>query len=171
MKWYVAMVETGRELEARRFLQQAGLPAKVPQERRPVRSGGAWADKDYVLLPGYVFVGREDFDAADYYTLRETPGYLKLLGPPPPHPQAISYLEAEYINLLAPTDESLAPSVVEGGEVVDGVLLRIPGSIVKLDTRRKRAKVELNLLGEKKLVEFCIQVQGAPDEAAADGND
>lgn len=165
MKWYVAMVETGRELDARQVLQAAGIPARVPREAVPTRKGGTWTEQEKTLFPGYVFFGCEAFDAEMFYTLKRTPGYLKLLGPPPPHPQAISYLEAEYIGLLAPTDAPLAPSVVEGGVVVAGVLTQIPGEVLKLDIRRRRARVAMRLLGEEKVVEFSLRVA----DAAADG--
>lgn len=175
MKWYVVQVTTGKELKVRDALQAKHIPAKVPQEERQIRQGGSWAGKLYVLMPGYVFVGSDDFGADDYYAIKKTADVLRILGTPP---QPISYQEAEYINLLAPDDNPLQPSLVEivGGEaqVVDGVLARIPSRLLKVEARRRRAKVSLTVLGEEKIVEFAVVVEGAqdgPEEDSAGGGD
>lgn len=165
MKWYVIQVATGTEIAVRDELQRLGIPAKVPQEERPIRKGGQWVGKLYVLMPNYVFLGAEEFGAHEYYTARKAPGFVHFLGQPP---QPISHIEAEWVNLIAPGNEPLQPSLVreteQGTEVVAGVLAAIPGRQIKMDTRRKRARFELSLLGETREVEFSILLEGAEDE-------
>ena len=166
MKWYVAQVTTGQELAVRDALQAVGIHAKVPQEERQIRKGGNWLPKMYVLMPGYVFLGCDDFNADIYYTGKRIPALIRYLGDTKPQP--ITHLEAEYIGILAPSNEPLQPSVVENGQVMSGVLTRLPGEIVKIDERQRRAKVRLTLLGEEKQVDFTIRV---PGEDEADGEE
>ena len=54
--WYVIQVKTGEESGIARRLKNQAIRAEVPIENRPIRSGGAWTKKEYILFPGYVFL-------------------------------------------------------------------------------------------------------------------
>lgn len=163
MNWYVGQVMTGKEVDVRTKLQAAGLPAKVPQEVVWIRQGGKWNEKIRVLIPGYVFIGSDSFSDTEYYKVKETPHFLHFLGGAIPQP--LSYVEAEWVGLLAPDNNPLKAStveVVDGLPVIqDGILNSIPGEIVKIDLRRRRAKAELSFMGENKTIDFAINVPGA----------
>lgn len=175
MKWYVMQVKTGEEAKARDALLRIDIPAKVPQEKTAIRKSGAWGTEERVLFPGYVFMGCENFGADEYYAAIKTPAYIRFLGRinGQAAPEAISYLEAEYIGLLAPTTAPLSPSIVKvGGDtpvIVSGVLQSIPGKIVKYNLRQKRARVLLSVLGEEKQVDFSIVVEGEPASEQHEG--
>ena len=64
--WYVIQVKTGEESGIARRLKNQAIRAEVPIENRPIRSGGAWTKKEYILFPGYVFLDM-DFTARNYY--------------------------------------------------------------------------------------------------------
>ena len=74
--WYVIQVKTGEESGIARKLKNQAIRAEVPIENRPIRSGGAWTKKEYILFPGYVFLDM-DFTARNYYTVIS--GVLKQL--------------------------------------------------------------------------------------------
>lgn len=94
MLWYVVQVRTGEERDIAAKLTDMGFQTLAPVENRPVRSGGAWGTKEYVLFPGYVFL-QMDYNAGNYYRLKAVPGIVKLLS------GTLTYLEAEWIRLLA----------------------------------------------------------------------
>ena len=56
--WYVIQVKTGEESGIARRLKNQAIRAEVPIENRPIRSGGAWTKKEYILFPGYVLPGK-----------------------------------------------------------------------------------------------------------------
>jgi transcriptional antiterminator NusG len=164
MKWYVLQVMTGREVEIRDVLINERLPACVPREFVPIRTGGQWVEKEKTFFPGYVFVGSdsgvEGLNAQEYYTAIEVPGVIRFLGTP--RPQPITEEEVLYIKWLAPTEMPLQPSVVQrhDGHILDGPLLLLKDKIVKLDKHRRRAKVALSVLGDKKPIEMSIRLEG-----------
>ncbi len=179
--WYVIQVVTGKETEVAEGLRKQGTRALVPRESRPVRSGGAWTRKEYVLFSGYVFLDIV-YDADTYYRVRRLPGVIRFLGDGPP--SRLSHLEAEWIMLLAGRDnEPVQPTVVraDGGgglKVVSGVLERLGSRVVRYDRRGRRATLEVTVCGEKKEIQLGIELEdgpagpedadsAAPEEAAA----
>lgn len=96
--WYVIQVKTGEENGIARKLKNQAIRAEVPIENRPIRSGGAWTKKEYILFPGYVFLDM-DFTARNYYRVKEVPGVIRFLGDSKA-PSTLSYLEAEWIRIL-----------------------------------------------------------------------
>ena len=61
--WYVIQVKTGEESGIARKLKNQAIRAEVPIENRPIRSGGAWTKKEYILfricVPGHGFHGQK----------------------------------------------------------------------------------------------------------------
>lgn len=164
MLWYVIQVKTGAETEIAGKLMNIGIRALAPTENRPIHTDGAWGAKTYVLFPGYVFLQME-YNAENYYRLKEIPGVVKLLS------GTLSYLEAEWILLLAGRKgEPLEPTLVRETdgklEVQEGILEQFKSRIVKMDKRNRRAVIELSICGEKKQVQLGIRLpeESAPDE-------
>lgn len=165
MKWYVLQVMTGKETEVRDTLQKERIPAKVPQEITFIRKGGQWTERLSVLIPGYVFVGSDDFSSTEYYAGKRMPGAIRWLGAQ--KPQSISYIEAEYIGLLAPSNDPLQPSTVTVQDdvfEVEGVLAHLPARSIKYNIRQRRARVNMTILGEERTVDFAIKLAGTAEE-------
>lgn len=163
--WYVIQVAAGKETEVAEGLRKQGIRALVPRESRPVRSGGAWIRKEYVLFSGYVFLDIV-YDADTYYKVRKLPGVIRFLGDEAP--SRLSHLEAEWIMLLTGRDNGpIQPTVVraDGGgslEVVSGVLGRFGSRIVRYDRRSRRATLEVTVCGEKKEIQLGIELEDGP---------
>ena len=76
--WYVIQVKTGEESGIARKLKNQAIRAEVPIENRPIRSGGAWTKKEYILFPGYVFLDM-DFTARNYHCIVRNFQFRKFL--------------------------------------------------------------------------------------------
>lgn len=158
--WYVLQVKTGDEIKVRDALKGKGVRALVPQEDRIVRKDGKWGRRLYTLIPSYVFVDIR-FAAEIYYTIRAIPSVIRFLGTGSGEPSTLTYLEAEWIRLLAGDGEPLEPTVIrvlEDGrpEIVGGVLARFPARIVTYDLRHKRAKVTITLCGAQRELQLSV---------------
>ena len=131
--WYVIQVKTGEESGIARRLKNQAIRAEVPIENRPIRSGGAWTKKEYILFPGYVFLDM-DFTARNYYRVKEVPGVIRFLGDSKA-PSTLSYLEAEWIRILSGNGEPLEPTLVR--EDGSGGITAV--SYTHLEMRRRRS--------------------------------
>ena len=154
--WYVLQVSTGKETAVSGILAEQRVRACVPRENRLIRKGGGWSRKEYTLFPGYVFLNME-YTAENYYMVKAIPGVLRFLGPDGLHPSSLSYLEAEWIKLLAgdggPLEPTTAQLTPEGGvKFVDGILRHFPSRITKIDKHSRRATVELSVCGEPRAI-------------------
>ena len=132
MLWYVVQVRTGEERDIAAKLTDMGFQTLAPVENRPVRSGGAWGTKEYVLFPGYVFL-QMDYNAGNYYRLKAVPGIVKLLS------GTLTYLEAEWIRLLAgqggiPLEPTLVRETEGGLEIETGILQNFKSRIIRMDS-------------------------------------
>lgn len=165
---YVIQVSPGREKELAGRLEGQGVRALVPRENRLVRSGGSWKQKEYILFGGYVFLDMA-YNAENYYKVKKLPGVIRFLGGG--SPSRLSYLEAEWIRLLAGKDNTpVEPTLVrigEGGrlETVDGILQKFENRVTKVDRRSRRATFEITVCGEKKEVQLSIRLE--EDQAGA----
>lgn len=169
--WYVIQVKTGEENAIARKLRDQQLHALVPAENRPIRSGGSWTKKEYILFPGYVFLDME-YTARNYYRIKEVPGVIQFLGDKK-NPSRLTYLEAEWIRLLGGNGEPLEPTLVredvEGSlTIVSGILKHLESRVVKWDKRNRKAVFEITICGEVKSAQLGIEIEEGPDLAYAD---
>ena len=160
--WYVLQVDTGQEQGVQQALQAMGMIALVPRENRAVRKAGAWTHKEYTLFPGYVFLSL-DYNADNYYRVRAVPHVLRFLGTSGLAPSRLSYLEAEWIKLLAGEGKPLEPTTAQltpEGEVKlgTGILQHFPSRIKKIDKHSRRATVELSVCGEKRIIPLSFNL-------------
>ncbi len=159
--WYVIQVKTGGETAIADRVQGQGIYAAVPTENRPIRSGGTWTKREYVLFPGYVFLDM-DYNARNYYRIKQMPGVIRFLGGGK-CPSRLTYLEAEWIRLLSGNGKPLEPTLVREEEdgsltVVRGVLESFVNRIIKWDKRSRKAVFEITICGEMKQVQLGIEL-------------
>lgn len=164
--WYVIQVMTGREDEVAVQMNRQGIRALVPKENRMIRSGGAWTKKEYILFGSYVFL-EMDYNAENYYKVRNLPGVIRFLGDRNGLSR-LSYLEAEWIRLLTGKDNApVQPTVVRISEdgslkAVEGVLASFENRITRVDRRNRKATFEITLCGEKREVQLSIELEDDP---------
>ncbi len=162
MSIYVIQVTTGRETECRKFLMKSGIfPEKsltFPRRKLMVRKQGKVTEKEAPLFPGYLFFRTDEVHPDHLKAVRETPGvycFLKTDGVLSP----LYREEEEQLNLFMRSGEIAGISEIDFQEnntitVTKGPLKGQEGLIVKIDKRKKRAKVRLSLYKEAFLVDF-----------------
>lgn len=157
MKWYVLQVITGQEDHVQDELTRKGVHSVVCRELRVLRSGGKWLEREYVVIPSYVFIEVE-ITAPLYYVLKGITGVIKILGeggrPSPLLPDEELWVQG--------CERAYEPSQVHFArdgtyEVINGPLSGQLVKILKIDRHRRRAKVEINILGRPQVTYLSFE--------------
>jgi transcriptional antiterminator NusG len=172
-RFYVLQVMTGEEprfLElARNSLERqhsADLRLWWPRRRLTVRRRGRRTNALAPLFPGYVIVEAREIDHEAFEVLRRCKGFVRFLK------------DNRNIHPLADRDLDLVRHFLSFGEVVEksrvtfdvnnrivvdqGPLKGLEGRIVKVDKRKGRAKVQLDLYDDSFLIDLGFeQIEGA----------
>lgn len=161
--WYVFHVKTGFE-EKIKFEINRGLhgaygivPTEiciVPRRMMNERKSGLYKTVIRTLFPGYIFI-KTNLDAKKYYEITKMPGVIKLLGQPQDDEmdRILTIIGKE--DLIGISDILISDGKVK---VTSGPLVGQEGKIIKVDRRKGRAKVNLSMLGEPKIVELSVNV-------------
>jgi transcriptional antiterminator NusG len=121
------------------------------------------------VFPGYLFVSAADIDSILYSDLRRIPGFLRFL----PSNKAIAP--------LSPKDQELLVHLLGFGEIVTastvtfdangrirvaaGPLKGLEGSIVRVDRRKGRARVRLEMYEDSFEIDFGFEaLEKAPTD-------
>jgi transcriptional antiterminator NusG len=162
MNYYVIQVKVRHEAS---FLELAGPIARTldialiwPRRSLRIRRKGRWTKGLVPVFPGYIFLTVDQFPPLLYWRLKNLPYFYRFLTSNTninPIPQK----EAQIINHLLKYGEIVRESVgtfdIDNKiVVVEGPLKGLEGCIVKIDKRKGRAKVKLNLYEESYLVDF-----------------
>ncbi|HUX12374.1 MAG TPA: antiterminator LoaP [Spirochaetia bacterium] len=172
MNFYVIQVQTGSEGEyleiARKTSRDAGIRIYWPRRKLNIRKRGKTVESLAPLFPGYLFVEAEEIGTEVYWALRRTPGFFRFLD----SNTNILPLERPDQELLVhflSFGEIVAKSQVLFDDhsrirIVNGPLSGLEGRIVKVDKRKGRAKVRLDLYKDSFLVDlgFDIMAPGSP---------
>jgi transcriptional antiterminator NusG len=166
MNYYVVQVQTRSEKEflelARDKLSDAELRLLWPRRELTIRKMGKKIQTLAPIFPGYIFLEAEEVPADVYWTLRRTPGFYR-------------FLESNTNILPLPDDErKLVLHFLSFGEVirksqvifdeqsrirvVGGPMEGLEGLIVKVDKRKGRAKIRLDLYEDSFLVDLGFDV-------------
>lgn len=160
MKAYCIFCKTGSEHTIAKNINkvltnfEAVVPTKVLQEKR----NGKWQEHKQILLPGYVFLyGEQEMNSSlrdkvfnVYNILQYETGARELIGS-----------DYKYAMWVYGNNGSIATSKVltEGNtvKVIDGPLLDGLGTIVRLDKHKRRAWVEIDFYGEKRVISLGVE--------------
>ncbi|MFP4114013.1 MAG: antiterminator LoaP [Spirochaetota bacterium] len=166
MSFYVVSVQPRKEEAFLRIARDRLPPDHAafhwPRRKLTVRRRGKREETLAPIFPGYVFLEAEEIDETLFMTLKRLPGFYR-------------FLESnDRIRALSGTDLELVAHFVRFGEVIgkskvvfdensrievkDGPLAGLEGRIVKVDRRKQRAKVRLDLYQESFLVDFGFEV-------------
>ncbi len=138
-----------------------------PRRSLRIRRTGLWRDSVSPIFPSYVFLQSADIDPDLYAGLKRTPGFIRFL----PSNEARAPLEQK--------DQALLSHFLSFGEVVEksaayfdenrrirvisGPLKNLEGMIVRVDRRKGRARVRLEMYEDSFEVDFGFE---ALDSAA-----
>ncbi|HDQ15331.1 MAG TPA: antiterminator LoaP [Sediminispirochaeta sp.] len=153
---YLALVRTSLQVEAPDFTNHGKF--LWPRRKLTIRRRGKQKEEMASIFPGYLFYEAEDLPPQVYWALKRTSGFVRFLK------------NNQQIEPLAGTDKGLLLHFLSFGEVVDksrvrfdennriqvldGPMKGLEGQIVKVNRRKKRAKVRLNLYSQSFLVDF-----------------
>lgn len=161
--WYALQVLTGKEAEIAARLRRSGIQAIAPDVIRVERKDGSWGMVARRAIPGYIFL-RARMTTLLYYHLMGKPGVIKLLGVGEGHYTAIPDEQMKWIAALgeiygAHPDQTSHATRCEGGEyeITDGPLLALRDKITKIDMRRKRATVAIELYDETYEIDMAVE--------------
>jgi transcriptional antiterminator NusG len=176
-RYFALQVFTRREARFLRVAAQVldtlpGVRLFWPRRSLKVRRGGRWREVLQPVFPGYLFVEAESVAGDAYQKLRLLPGFLRFL-PSNQDVQPVSERDARPLAQLMRYGEVIRKSVAVFDEnnrirIIEGPLKDLEGLIVKVDRRKGRAKVKLDLYDESRLVDFGFtSLEKEPERAQA----
>jgi transcriptional antiterminator NusG len=165
MNYYVIQVRTRGEekyLEfARSLMKDEASKLFWPRRSLTIRQQGVVKHSLAPIFPGYVFLEAEELKPEVYWQLKWIPGFFRILR------------DNRNITPLSGHDRRLLLHFLSFGEIIhkstvyfdennrirvlEGPLKGLEGMIVKVDRRKKRAKVRLNLYDESFQVDFGFE--------------
>ena len=166
MDTYVVQVMTGDEERVRRLaapdLEQNGAEILWPRRSLNIRRRGKIVHSVAPIFPGYVILQTPELTQELLLAVRRTPGVIRFLRGND-DVRRVEGHELAMIRHLLGFGEIAAQSRVTFDEnsrivVVDGPLSGLEGRIVKVDKRKRRAKIKLDLYDESFLIDFGFTV-------------
>jgi transcription termination/antitermination protein NusG len=176
MAYYALQVWTGDEEQylagARRSLENTEARLLWPRRSLRIRRSGRWQESLAPIFSSYIFLQAPDVDPELYGVLKRQPGFVRFL------------LSNDNIVSLDRKDQDLLSHFLSFGEIVQksvayfdenkrirvvtGPLKNLEGKIVRVDRRKGRARVRLEMYENSFEVDFGFEaLEGAPPPAAA----
>ena len=171
MKYYALQVKTRAENKFIKLFKALnpgiGFPIYFPQRRIDIRRKGQIRQTTAAVFPGYVFVEADSDEEilARQWEFRRTEGFYRFLR----SNQDIAPLADRDLELVLHFIKNAGPvagrSRVYFNEnsrivVVDGPLLGLEGKIIKVDKRKGRAKIKLDLYDDSFAIDLAFEVIG-----------
>ena len=138
-----------------------------PRRHVDIRRKGTVQQSTAAVFPGYIFLEAEaDEIQARQWAFRRTDGFFRFLK----SNQDITPLADKDLELVLHFIKKAGPiagiSRVFFNEksrivVIEGPLMGLEGRIIKVDKRKKRAKVKLNLYDDSFAIDLAFEVMGA----------
>lgn len=177
MRYYTIHVLTSAEDDFARRLMPILGPGRllIPKKMLPTRKRGKTLKCLLPVFPGYVFIESEGIleELEAYWAIRRTQGFIRFLresaAPSPLSDRDISLLKrfislGEYADISKVTFDENDRIVV-----LEGPLKGLEGQIVKVNRRKGRAKVLLDMYGEAFPIDLGFEVveriKGGGDDA------
>jgi len=172
MNYYAIQVKTRSENKFIRLFKamhpEVAFPIYFPQRRLDIRRKGQIRQSMAAVFPGYIFIEAEsDREVIEnQWEFRRTDGFFRFLR----SNQEITPLADRDLELVLHFIKNAGPvagrSKVYFNEnsrivVVEGPLLGLEGRIVKVDKRKGRAKIMLDLYNDSFSIDLAFEVIGA----------
>jgi transcriptional antiterminator NusG len=176
MAFFVIQVRTGKEQQ---YIKQADMVLQAPAQRLfwprralRIRRQGEWKDSVAAIFPGYLFLQAESIPPPLFGALKRISGFLRYLK------------DNQHLEPLNPRDREILLHFLSYGEVVQrsrvyfdqdnrirvisGPLKGMEGRVVKVDRRKGRARIRLELYEDSFLIDFGFDsLEKAADQPAS----
>ena len=146
---------------AERTLLDTGIKFYWPRRALKIRRKGKWINNISPIFPGYIFLEAMEVSSYLYYKLKGIPGFYQFLKSDH-NITPLSRNDREILEHFLTFGEIVDKSIVVFDEndrikVVSGPIKGLEGSIVKVDRRKGRAKVRLDLYNKTILIDFGFE--------------
>ena len=171
MQYYTVQVQTrGEEKFIKLFTAlhpDVRLSLHFPRRRVDIRRKGSVRQTTAAVFPGYIFVEAEAEEIQNHQrAFRRTDGFYRFLK----SNQDITPLAGKDLELVlhfikkAGSVAGISRVFFDENSrivVIDGPLMGLEGRVIKVDKRKKRAKVKLNLYDDSFAIDLAFEVMGA----------
>ncbi len=165
MAFFVLQVRTGGEATYRRRAEQALAPGQGellwPRRSLRVRRAGVWREKVAPIFPGYLFLRADSLGSELFRELKNLPGFTRFL-PENSKAEPLGERDLAILQHFLSFGEVVQPSRVRFDaerriQVLEGPLKSLEGRIVRVDRRKRRARVRLELYENSFLIDFGFE--------------
>jgi transcriptional antiterminator NusG len=166
MNYFAVQVKTREEVKFMTLAEKhnTAQPMKLifPRRMLRVRRRGKYRQELAPLFPGYVFLFGSEVPPETYWKMKRVPGFFRFLKSN--HDiQPLSGEEKELLVHFLSYGEIVKSSTVFFDEnshiqVLTGPMKGMEGRIVKVDKRKGRAKIKLDMYGDSFLVDVGIEI-------------
>nr|WP_154958140.1 antiterminator LoaP [Paenibacillus xylanexedens] len=175
MNWYAIHVETGKEELVKSKIQKKlnyECSCLFPKRELMEKKNGVTKNVLKPMFPGYLLL-RTDMNFETYYQLKDLTGVLRLLNNNkarhnPIHDQESSYFQAisedeiEVLNNLLDNNGviNFSTLIINNSEITvkSGPLKNLEDKIIKINKRKKRAKVKIQIHESVKVIEVGVLI-------------
>jgi len=162
MAFFVIQVRTGKEQQyirqAEKVLQPPDQRLFWPRRSLRIRRQGKWKNSVAAIFPGYLFLQIDSISPPLYGALKRISGFLRFLK------------DNQHIEALNTRDQEILLHFISYGEIVQrsrvyfdqdnrirvisGPLKGMEGRVVKVDRRKGRARIRLEMYEDAFLIDF-----------------
>ncbi|WCT58018.1 antiterminator LoaP [Paenibacillus kyungheensis] len=190
MKWYVLFVKNGEEDYVKNQIQmrlnEFGCNCLVPKRKVPEKKNGIINHVVKIMFPGYVFL-QTKMNFFKYDLIKTIPHIIYFLNYRNKKDSSLNssgqHEEAFFkfipdnemnglLNLINLENDTLEYSKFcldqEKLTIISGPLIGMEGRIKKIDRRKQRAKLLINVMGQEKLVDIGFEVLNLKNYALLD---
>lgn len=163
MNWYALFVETGQEEVVQKYIYYNygnSMHTIIPKRKIPEKRNGKHFGVLKKLFPGYILLNA-DLDDNKYYVIKHIPKLIKILG----NGTYYSSIDEDEISVILKLIDyrgviDYSKIYIEGLRVFvkEGPLMGFEGMIKKVNKHTNRARVQLNFMGELRLVDVGIEL-------------
>lgn len=177
MQYFVIQVRTAQEDDYLRRVSRTrpDLAVHVLKKKLMTRKAGKLVPHMSCLFPGYVFLEQEGDEVSPTVRshIRRTQGFIRFL-PSTQEPKPLRPHDVELIRHFLSFGGQIGLSLVTFDEndrikVLEGPLTGLEGRIVKVDKRKRRAKIRLDLYDDSILFDLGFELLAEDDKPAQDG--
>ncbi len=168
MKYFAAQVQTTKEDLFITTLTKS-LSSRLERQRffflkrsMPIRRAGKTSIETKPIFPGYVFIEAESIDPELYDTMRHTKSFLRFL----PNNKEICSIEHKDLSIIqhfirmGSVAQISTVTFDENDRIVvkSGPMQGLEGCIIKVDKRKRRAKIALDFSNEQFLIDLAFDI-------------
>ncbi len=166
MEYFVIQVVTGKEDNFLKFLKRSSPEIYENtywlRKELTLRKEGKLRKKVSSIFPGYLFYETDFPGYTEISVLRKIPGFCRFLQSNQDI-RPIPVEERRLIFKLLSGGEVAGESTVifdinDRIKVIDGPMKDLEGEIIKVDKRKKRAKIKLNLYENSFYIDFAFRI-------------